>query len=273
MGVKDEEKGERRRRRRTKKEKKRGRKRGRGTLTLSTRSRHSALSTHSMSAQSMPSLQVSSVHIAMHNQYICGAMHYQFTTNTSVVQCTTNLQPIHLWCNTLPIYNQYICGAMHYQFTTNTSVVQCTTNLQPIHLWCNALPIYICGAMHYQFTTNTSVVQCTTNCTTNISQVLVCPSIIHTGPPNTPLDVYKAPMYGIAHQYLKLDSTKVQTLGAISESININETRHCTAADTGPRSVYLSTEPVSRRLAASAGKPDCTSAFPRCAGQLVAKAK
>ena len=35
----------------------------------------------------------------------------------------------------------------------------------------------------------------------------------------------------------------------------------------------LSTEPVSRRLAASAGKPDCTSAFPRCAGQLVAKAK
>ena len=37
--------------------------------------------------------------------------------------------------------------------------------------------------------------------------------------------------------------------------------------------VYLSTEPVSRRLAASAGKPDCTSAFPRCAGQLVAKAK
>ena len=46
--------------------------------------------------------------------------------------------------------------------------------------------------------------------------------------------------------------------------------------------VYLSTEPVSRRLAASAGKPDWqhqqvnqtgTSAFPRCAGQLVAKAK
>ena len=36
--------------------------------------------------------------------------------------------------------------------------------------------------------------------------------------------------------------------------------------DTGP-------EPVSRRLAASAGKPDCTSAFPRCAGQLVAKGK
>ena len=69
----------------------------------------------------------------------------------------------------------------------------------------------------------------------------------------------------------KLDSTKVQTLGAISESNN--ETRHCTAAsytirwDTGPRGVYLSTEPVSRRLAASAGKPDCTSDFPRCAGQ------
>ena len=68
---------------------------------------------------------------------------------------------------------------------------------------------------------------------------------------------------------IKLDSTKVQTLGAISESIN--ETRHCTTAsytirwDTGPRGVYLSTEPVSRRLAASAGKPDCTS---RCAGQL-----
>ena len=65
----------------------------------------------------------------------------------------------------------------------------------------------------------------------------------------------------------------MQTLGAIS----INETRHCTAAsytirwDTGPRGVYLSTEPVSRRLAASAGKPDCTSAFLRCAGQLVAK--
>ena len=37
--------------------------------------------------------------------------------------------------------------------------------------------------------------------------------------------------------------------------------------------VYLSTEPVSRRLAASAGKPDCTSAFLRCAGQLVAKGK
>ena len=33
--------------------------------------------------------------------------------------------------------------------------------------------------------------------------------------------------------------------------------------------VYLSTEPVSRRLVASAGKPDCTSAFLRCAGQLV----
>ena len=70
-----------------------------------------------------------------------------------------------------------------------------------------------------------------------------------------------------------LDSTKVQTLGAISESIN--ETRHCTAAsyDTGQRGVYLSTEPVSRRLAASAGKPDCRSAFPRCAEQLVAKGK
>ena len=57
----------------------------------------------------------------------------------------------------------------------------------------------------------------------------------------------------------------MQTLGAISESI---KTRHCTAAsytirwDTGPRGVYLSTEPVSRRLAASASKPDCTSAFP-----------
>ena len=37
--------------------------------------------------------------------------------------------------------------------------------------------------------------------------------------------------------------------------------------------VYLSTEPVSRRLAASAGKPDCTSAFPHCTGQLVAKVK
>ena len=58
----------------------------------------------------------------------------------------------------------------------------------------------------------------------------------------------------------------MQTLGAISESIN--ETRHCTAASytirwvTGPRGVYLSTEQVSRRLAASASKPDCTSAFP-----------
>ena len=76
----------------------------------------------------------------------------------------------------------------------------------------------------------------------------------------------------------KLDSTKVQTLGAISESIMRQDT-HCTAAsyiirwDTGPRSVYMSTEPVSRRLAASAGKLDCTSAFPRCAGQLVAKGK
>ena len=54
----------------------------------------------------------------------------------------------------------------------------------------------------------------------------------------------------------------MQTLGAIRESIN--ETRHYTAAsytirwDTGPRGVYLSTEPVSRRLAASAGTPDCT---------------
>ena len=79
------------------------------------------------------------------------------------------------------------------------------------------------------------------------------------------------------HKELQLDETRVQTLGAISESIN--ETRHCTAAsytirwDTGPRGVYLSTEPVYRRLAASAGKPDCTSAFPRCAGQLVAKGK
>ena len=75
------------------------------------------------------------------------------------------------------------------------------------------------------------------------------------------------------HPYI--DSTKVQTLGAISESINETRLRHCTAAsytirwDTGPRGVYLSTEAVSRRLAASAGKPDCTSAFPRCAGQLV----
>ena len=76
----------------------------------------------------------------------------------------------------------------------------------------------------------------------------------------------------------KLDSIKVQTLGAISESIN--QTRHCTAAsyttirwDTDPRGVYLSTEPVSRRLAASASKPDCTSAFLRCVGQLVAKGK
>ena len=43
--------------------------------------------------------------------------------------------------------------------------------------------------------------------------------------------------------------------------------------DTGPCGVYLSTEPVSRRLAASAGKPDCTSTFPRCDGQLVAKGK
>ena len=51
-----------------------------------------------------------------------------------------------------------------------------------------------------------------------------------------------------------LDSTKVQTLGAISESIN--ETRHCTAAsytirwDTGPHGVYLLTAPVARRQAA-----------------------
>ena len=30
---------------------------------------------------------------------------------------------------------------------------------------------------------------------------------------------------------------------------------------------------LANRLAASAGKPDCTSAFPRCAGQLVAKGK
>ena len=44
----------------------------------------------------------------------------------------------------------------------------------------------------------------------------------------------------------------------------------------GPRAhtvyKYLSTELVSPRLAASASKPDCTSASPRCAGQLVAKA-
>ena len=31
-------------------------------------------------------------------------------------------------------------------------------------------------------------------------------------------------------------------------------------------------EPISRRLSASACKPDCTSALPHCARQLVAKA-
>ena len=50
-----------------------------------------------------------------------------------------------------------------------------------------------------------------------------------------------------------------------ARDININETRHCTAADTGLHGVYLSTEPVSRRLS-SAGKLDCTSAFPVALG-------
>ena len=74
-----------------------------------------------------------------------------------------------------------------------------------------------------------------------------------------------------------LDSTKVQTLGAISESIN--ETRHYTAAsytirwDTGPRGVYLSTEQVSRRLAAQQVNRTVHPLFLRCAGQLVAKGK
>ena len=73
------------------------------------------------------------------------------------------------------------------------------------------------------------------------------------------------------------DSTKVQTLGAISESFIMRQ-------DTAPQLYYsmghgptrcipVKTELVSRRLSASAGKPDCTSALPRCAGQLVAKAK
>ena len=79
------------------------------------------------------------------------------------------------------------------------------------------------------------------------------------------------------------DSTKSQTLGAISKSIMRQDTSKDTAPQLaisllfdGPRAhtvyKYLSTEPVSRRLAASASKPDCTSASPRCAGQLVAKA-
>ena len=79
------------------------------------------------------------------------------------------------------------------------------------------------------------------------------------------------------------DSTKVQTLGAISEGIMRQDTSQDTAPQLaisllfdGPRAhtvyKYLSTESVSPRLAASASKPDCTSASPRCAGQLVAKA-
>ena len=80
------------------------------------------------------------------------------------------------------------------------------------------------------------------------------------------------------------DRTKVQTLGAISESIMRQDTSQDTAPQLairllfdGPRAhvvyKYLSTESVLPRLAASASKPDCTSASPRCAGQLVAKAE
>ena len=67
----------------------------------------------------------------------------------------------------------------------------------------------------------------------------------------------------------------MQTLGTISESIN--ETRHCTAAsytirwDTGPRGVYLSTEPVF--LADWQHQQVNRTAHPLFAGQLVAKAE
>ena len=64
--------------------------------------------------------------------------------------------------------------------------------------------------------------------------------------------------------------------GKICFSLNIVESfpwSRVRLTTTGLRGVYLSTEPVSRRLAASAGKPDCTSASPWCTGQLVAKAE
>ena len=80
------------------------------------------------------------------------------------------------------------------------------------------------------------------------------------------------------------DRTKVQTLGTISESIMRQDTSQDTAPQLAIRLLfdgpwahavykYLSTESVSPRLAASASKPNCTSASPRCAGQLVAKAE
>ena len=72
----------------------------------------------------------------------------------------------------------------------------------------------------------------------------------------------------VGNESCDADSTKVQTFGAISESIN--ETRRSLhrsySMGYGPtRCIPV----ISRRLAASAGKPDCTYTFPRCAGQLV----
>ena len=71
---------------------------------------------------------------------------------------------------------------------------------------------------------------------------------------------------------MELDSTKVQTLGAISEHKMRQDTAPQLATrlrsytiqwDTGPRVVYTCQQsPVSRRLAASAGKPDWHIRFP-----------
>ena len=76
----------------------------------------------------------------------------------------------------------------------------------------------------------------------------------------------------VGNESCDADSTKVQTFGAISESIN--ETRRSLhrsySMGYGPtRCIPV----ISRRLAASAGKPDCTYAFPRCAGQAKGKVK
>ena len=55
--------------------------------------------------------------------------------------------------------------------------------------------------------------------------------------------------------------TKVQTLGAISESI-YEQDREQDTAPHWPKRCYLSAEPISRGLVASAGKLDWTSASP-----------
>ena len=72
--------------------------------------------------------------------------------------------------------------------------------------------------------------------------IVVCDTI-----PNAPL--------------FRLESTKVQTLGAISESI-YEQDREQDTAPHWPKRCYLSAEPISRGLVASAGKLDWTSASP-----------